>query len=217
MLPLHPWLRCARFCHWPPSASPLRSFACCTGTLLTRVARPPPLDARLHLPFVTSTHRSILGVTFAAESALNQCPCSASIGRATPLSRYSSSFATSTLPHPFTTYSHDDLLYPVLSSLMPPLSRAFIIALSQYRNIFAPHVAFRVWLLSAFIAPAHLLNAICTTWFDISYIALVSPVALIYYHHRLPATCNDACSLPRAPPVLSRPTQTKGHRQSPSI
>ena len=79
---------------------------------LTRVARPPPLDARLHLPFVTSTHRSILGVTFAAESALNQCPCSASIGRATPLSRYSSSFATSTLPHPFTTYSHDDLLYP---------------------------------------------------------------------------------------------------------
>ena len=163
---------------------------------LTRVARPPPLEARLHLPFVTSTHRSILGVTFAAESALNQCPCSASIGRATPLSRYSSSFATSTLPHPFTTYSHDDLLYPVLSSLRPPLSRAFIIALSKYRNLFAPHVAFRFWLLSAFIAPAQLLNAIFTTWFDISYIALVSPVVLIYYHHRLPATCNDACSLP---------------------
>ena len=180
---------------------------------LTRVARPPPLDARLHLPFVTSTHRPILGVTFAAESAL-VLPLLAGLHRyhttrVASLLQHSHIYSLLTLTMIFST--------PVLSSLMSPLSRTFIITSSKYRTLFAPHVTFRLWLLSAFIAPAHLLNAICTTWFDISYIALVSPVALIYYHHRLPATCNGACSLPRAPPVLSRPTQTKGHRQSPSI
>ena len=188
------------------------------GMALTRVARPPPLDARLHLPFVTSTHRSILGVTFAAESALNQCPCSASIGRATPLSRYSSSFATSTLPHPFTTYSHDDLLYPVLSSLRPPLSRAFIIALSKYRNLFAPHVSFRFWAAirvhsASSTFERHLHNLVryqlhcpCIT----SCFNILPPSPTCHLQRRMQLAH-------RAPPVLSRPTQTKGHRQSPSI
>ena len=133
MLPLHPWLRCARFCHWPPSASPLRSFACCTGTLLTRVARPPPLDARLHLPFVTSTHRSILGVTFAAESAL-VLPLLAGLHRyhttrVASLLQHSHIYSLLTLTMIFST--------PVLSSLMSPLSRTFIITSSKYRTLFA--------------------------------------------------------------------------------
>jgi hypothetical protein len=102
---------------------------------LARVARSPPLDARLHVPFVTSPHRSILGVTFAADSALlNQCPCSAFIGRATPLSRYSSSFTASQHSHFYSLLALTMILSaPVLGSLMSPLSRAFIITSSKYR------------------------------------------------------------------------------------
>ena len=193
---------------------------------LTRVARPPPLDARLHLPFVTSTHRPILGVTVAAESALNQCPCSAFIGRATPLSRYSSGFTTSALPHLFTTDSHDDLLYPCaeLSDVTSQPRFHHHIVKVPYSIRPSRHLPFLASIRihsasSPFERPAHLVapNAICTTWFDISYIALVSPVALICYHHRLPAACNGACRLPRAPPVLSRPAQARVHRQRPSI
>ena len=158
---------------------------------LTRVARPPPLDARLHLPFVTSTHRPILGVTFAAESAL-VLPLLAG------LHRYHTTRVASLLQHSHI-YSPPTLTMifftPVLSSMMSPLSRAFIITSSKYRTLFAPHVtlpflaSIRIHSASSpFERPAHLIvpNAICTTWFDISYIALVSPVALIYYHHRLP-------------------------------
>ena len=126
------------------------------GMALTRVARPPPLDARLHLPFVTSTHRPILGVTFAAESAL-VLPLLAGLHRyhttrVASLLQHSHIYSLLTLTMIFST--------PVLSSLMSPLSRTFIITSSKYRTLFAPHVTFRLWLLSAFIAPAHLLNVL---------------------------------------------------------